>query len=29
MLATALGHKAIEAGYRVYYTTAADLFART
>jgi len=29
MLATALGHKAIEAGYRVYYTTAADLVART
>ncbi|HVL95977.1 MAG TPA: IS21-like element helper ATPase IstB [Solirubrobacteraceae bacterium] len=29
MLATALGHKAVEAGYRVYYTTAADLVART
>jgi DNA replication protein DnaC len=29
MLATALGHRAIEAGYRVYYTTAADLVART
>jgi DNA replication protein DnaC len=29
MLATALGHKAIEHGYRVYYTTAADLVART
>ncbi|MDQ3609975.1 MAG: ATP-binding protein [Actinomycetota bacterium] len=29
MLATALGHKAIEAGYRVYYTTAADLITRT
>ena len=29
MLATALGHKAIEAGYRVYYTTAADLVAPT
>jgi DNA replication protein DnaC len=29
MLATALGHKALEAGYRVYYTTAADLVART
>jgi DNA replication protein DnaC len=29
MLATILGHKAIEAGYRVYYTTAADLVART
>src|SRR3982751_272731 len=29
MLATALGHQAIEAGYRVYYTTAADLVART
>jgi DNA replication protein DnaC len=29
MLATILGHKAVEAGYRVYYTTAADLVART
>jgi DNA replication protein DnaC len=29
MLATILGHRAIEAGYRVYYTTAADLIART
>ena len=29
MLATALGYKAVEAGYRVYYTTAADLVART
>jgi DNA replication protein DnaC len=29
MLATALGHKAVEAGHRVYYTTAADLVART
>jgi DNA replication protein DnaC len=29
MLATALGHKAVEHGYRVYYTTAADLVART
>ena len=29
MLATALGHKAVEAGYRVYYATAADLVART
>jgi DNA replication protein DnaC len=29
MLATILGHQAIEAGYRVYYTTAADLVART
>ena len=29
MLATALAHKAIEHGYRVYYTTAADLVART
>jgi DNA replication protein DnaC len=29
MLATALGHRAIEAGYRVYYTTAADLVTRT
>jgi DNA replication protein DnaC len=29
MIATALGHQAIEAGYRVYYTTAADLVART
>ncbi|MGH2901171.1 MAG: IS21-like element helper ATPase IstB, partial [Solirubrobacteraceae bacterium] len=28
-LAVALGHQAIEAGYRVYYTTAADLVART
>jgi DNA replication protein DnaC len=28
-LAVALGHKAVEAGYRVYYTTAADLVART
>jgi DNA replication protein DnaC len=26
---TMLGHKAVEAGYRVYYTTAADLVART
>ena len=25
MLATVLGHRAVEAGYRVYYTTAADL----
>jgi DNA replication protein DnaC len=25
----ALGHRAVEAGYRVYYTTAADLVART
>jgi DNA replication protein DnaC len=25
----ALGHKAVHAGYRVYYTTAADLVART
>jgi hypothetical protein len=24
-----LGHQAVEAGYRVYYTTAADLVART
>jgi len=29
MLATILGHKAVEAGHRVYYTTAADLVART
>jgi DNA replication protein DnaC len=29
MLATALGHRAVEAGYGVYYTTAADLVART
>jgi DNA replication protein DnaC len=29
MLATALGHQAVEHGYRVYYTTAADLVART
>jgi DNA replication protein DnaC len=29
MLATILGHRAVEAGYRVYYTTAADLVART
>lgn len=29
MIATALGHQAVEAGYRVYYTTAADLVART
>ena len=29
MLATILGHRAIEAGYRVHYTTAADLAART
>src|SRR3954452_20539408 len=29
MVATALGHKAVEHGYRVYYTTAADLVART
>ena len=29
MLATALGLKAIHAGYRVHYTTAADLVART
>jgi DNA replication protein DnaC len=29
MLATALGHRAVEAGYRVYYSTAADLVART
>ena len=29
MLATALGYQAVEAGYRVYYTTAADLVART
>ncbi len=28
-LAVALGHQALEAGYRVYYTTAADLVART
>ena len=28
-LAVALGHRAVEAGYRVYYTTAADLVART
>jgi DNA replication protein DnaC len=29
LLATILGHRAVEAGYRVYYTTAADLVART
>jgi len=29
MLATALGLKAVHVGYRVYYTTAADLVART
>jgi len=29
MIATALGHQAVEAGYRVYYTTAAELVART
>jgi DNA replication protein DnaC len=29
MLAIALGHKAVHAGYRVYYTTAADLVTRT
>lgn len=29
MLATALGYRAVEAGYRVYYTTTADLVART
>jgi hypothetical protein len=29
MLATAVGLKAVQAGYRVYYTTAADLVART
>jgi len=29
MLATALGLKAVHAGYRVHYTTAADLLART
>jgi DNA replication protein DnaC len=29
MLATILGHQAVEAGHRVYYTTAADLVART
>jgi DNA replication protein DnaC len=29
MLAIALGYKAVEAGYRAYYTTAADLVART
>ena len=28
-LAIALGHRAIHAGYRVYYTTAAELVART
>jgi DNA replication protein DnaC len=28
MLALALGYRAVEAGYRVYYTTAADLVAR-
>jgi DNA replication protein DnaC len=28
MLALALGRRAVEAGYRVYYTTAADLVAR-
>ena len=29
MLAIALGLKAVHAGYRVHYTTAADLVART
>ncbi|HWE32572.1 MAG TPA: ATP-binding protein [Solirubrobacteraceae bacterium] len=29
MLAIALGLKAVRTGYRVYYTTAADLVART
>jgi DNA replication protein DnaC len=29
MLAVALGRRAVEAGYRVYYTTAADLVAKT
>ena len=29
MLAIALGLKAVHAGYRVYYTTVADLVART
>jgi len=29
MLAVALGRRAVEAGYRVYYTTAADLVTRT
>jgi DNA replication protein DnaC len=29
MLAVALGRHAVEAGYRVYYTTAADLVAKT
>jgi len=29
MLALALGHKAVHDGYRVYYTTAADLVTRT
>lgn len=29
LLATILGHRAVEAGYRVYYTTAAELVART
>jgi DNA replication protein DnaC len=29
MLAVALGRHAAEAGYRVYYTTAADLVAKT
>jgi DNA replication protein DnaC len=29
MLAIALGHKAVHAGYHVYYTTAADLVTRT
>ena len=28
MLALCLGHAAVEAGHRVYYTTAADLAAR-
>jgi DNA replication protein DnaC len=28
MLALCLGHQAVDAGYRVYYTTAADLVAR-
>ncbi len=29
MLATAIGYRAVEAGYRCYYTTAADLVTRT
>ena len=29
MLAVALGRQAVEAGYRVYYTTAADLVAKS